>query len=122
MRNLPIDATKVVLIATGKARPKPEYVKLADGSSRKSGNQAMQDGVPMWLVDVIPDSDDDEDRSEAYAVTVVSHTVPQPPKFQPVIFEGLMAGFYLPKGSNFPVWKFEATGIVKAPAAGKAAA
>jgi hypothetical protein len=120
MRNIPVDAAKIVLIATGKARPKPEYVKLADGSSRKTGAQATQDGVPMWLVDVVPDEDDDDSRSEAYAVVVVSHTQPQPPKFQQVTFENLVASSYLPKGARYPVWTFEATGIVNR--AAKAAA
>ncbi len=94
MRNIPVDITRLNLISTGKVSPKQEYVTLADGSSRRSGNQSTTpEGVPLWSVDVLVD-DDDATRSEVLGVTVADHVQPAVSKFRPISFRGLSAVLY----------------------------
>jgi len=125
MRNLPIDATKVEFVSTGKVLAKPLYVELSDGTKKADRNQQAKDndGCPLWTVDCIDTADDDESRrAETIGVTVASHDKPQVAKFQPVRFEGLVANCYLPKGQRFPAFTFRATGVASggSAAAGKA--
>lgn len=90
MANLPIDASKITLVATGKVRPVAVYAEQADGSKvRVPGAQEKSDfGMPLWAVDVLLD-DDDANRAEAISVKVPSADEPVVPKFQPVQFSGL---------------------------------
>lgn len=116
MRNLPIDASKFELIATGKVIAKPQYVELADGSRRKdpNGRQATdpETGLPMWTVDCIAGSEDDDDRRvETVGVTVLSQTKPEVRKFAPVQFIGLTANGYVQNGSRFVSYSFRAEGV-----------
>lgn len=122
MRDLPIDASKLELIATGKVLPKPRYVEAPDGSRRKDPNGAQETdrytGLPLWTVDCIAGSeDDDERRVETVGVTVQSETKPQVSKFQPVQFEGLTANGYVQNGSRFVQYSFKATGVAAGAAA-----
>lgn len=118
MRDLPIDASKLELIATGKVIAKPRYVEAPDGSRRKDPNGGQEvdkfTGVPLWTVDCIAGSEDDNDRRvETVGVTVQSETKPEVSKFQPVQFEGLTANGYVQNGSRFVQYSFKATGVVK---------
>ena len=90
MATLPIDSSKIVLVATGKVRPVAVYAEQANGEKvRVPGAQEKSDfGLPLWAVDVLLD-DDDANRAEAISVKVPSADEPQVPKFQPVQFEGL---------------------------------
>lgn len=95
MRSIPIDGARIQLIGTGKAAAKAEYVELADGQRRRSGEQARNvDRVPEWVVDVLVD-DPDADRAEVVGVKVASHDEPVTAKWQPVRFTGLVAVPYV---------------------------
>lgn len=123
MRNLPIDASKFQLIATGKVIPKPAYVEMADGSRRKDPNGRQETdpatGLPVWTVDCISGAEDDDDRRvETVGVTVTSPNKPVVQKFAPVQFEGLTANGYVQNGSRFVSYSFRATGVVGGSAAG----
>lgn len=90
MANLPIDASKITLVATGKVRPVAVYAEDAAGNKQRvPGAQDKSDfGVPLWQVDVLLD-DDDAMRAEAISVKVPSTEEPVVPKYQPVTFVAL---------------------------------
>lgn len=102
MRFIPIDGSRITLLASGKLMPKPVYGELADGSRRRvPGQQAKCEitGAPLWIVDCFLDDDGDDDgRAEIVAVTVPSQERPEVAKFRPVNFEGLEARAYVRDG------------------------
>lgn len=112
MATLPLDGTKIVLIATGKVRPVAVYAEMADGSNKRvPGAQEQTDaGVPVWAVDVQLD-DDDANRTEAVSVKVPSHDEPRPAKWQPVTFVGLTCKPYIPSGSRQVALSMRAEGF-----------
>jgi hypothetical protein len=111
MRQIPVDTTRITLIGTGKGAARAEYVELTDGSRKRSGNQAKDDnGVPVWVVDVIVD-DPDSDRAEVVGVKVSSHDEPVTPKWQPVRFKNLVAVPYVAQGTNRVALSMRADGI-----------
>lgn len=129
MANLPIDANKITLVATGKVRPVAVYAEDASGQNRRvPGAQEKSDfGLPLWAVDVLLD-DDEATRVEAISVKVPSNEEPQVAKFQPVTFQGLTCKPWVnSRAGNQIALSMRAEGIVSdAPAAsssrGKAAA
>lgn len=112
MANLPIDASKITLIATGKVRPVPVYAEMADGSKRRVPGEQEKDafGLPIWAVDVQLD-DDDATRTEAIAVKVPSTDEPAPAKWRPVTFTGLTCKPYVPNGGRQVQLSMRAEGI-----------
>lgn len=102
MRSIPVDASRLSLIATGKAVPKVIYAELSDGSRRRTDRQATDDaGVPLWTVDVLVD-DDAADRAEVIGVTVPSAVEPTVQKFRQVAFRGVTARLYRDNMSGQP--------------------
>ncbi|NMH98910.1 hypothetical protein [Pseudonocardia acidicola] len=101
MRTIPVDLSRLDLIATGKVSSKAEYVELSDGSRKASGNQAKDEatGQPLWVIDVLVD-DDDARRAEVVGVTVPSADEPNPPKYRPVRFTGVTARIYVDRASG----------------------
>src|SRR2546421_2527232 len=82
MRQIPVDTYRLNLIGTGKVAGKQQYAQLSDGSSRRTGNQAINDdGIPLWVVDCLID-DDDASRAEVVGVTVAALDEPQVTKVQ----------------------------------------
>lgn len=123
MANLPMDANKITLIATGKVRPVAVYAERADGSkARVPGAQEKSDfDVPMWQVDVLLD-DEDANRAEAITVKVPSVSEPVVPKFQPVTFQGLYVKPYVDfRNGNRLAMSAWAEGIDNGPTSGAAA-
>lgn len=112
---LPIDGNALTFIATGKYRPVKEYAELADGSRRAiPDSQAKNDaGLPIWTVDAMLD-DDEADRAEPIGVKVATATEPQPPKYQPISFTGLVCTPYVDRRTNRVGLSFSATGIATA--------
>lgn len=112
MANLPIDASSITLVATGKVRPVAVYAEMADGSRKRvPGEQEKSDmGVPLWAVDVQLD-DEEATRTEAVAVKVASAEQPEPPKWRPVQFYGLTCKPYVPRGSSQVALSMRAEGI-----------
>lgn len=122
MRLLPIDASRLTLLASGKCMPKAEYAELADGSRRRvPGAQASDptSGLPLWIVDCFLDDDEDEGRAEVVGVTVAMRERPQVKKFTPVEFVDLVATAYV--RDNRTAFSFRASGIGSAPRAAAAA-
>lgn len=121
MASLPIDASKITLIATGKVRPVPVYAEMADGSKRRVPGEQEKDafGLPMWAVDVQLD-DDDATRTEAIAVKVPSTDEPAPAKWRPISFTGLTCKPYVPNGGRQVQLSMRADGIEGASAPAKA--
>lgn len=100
MRSIPVDTTRVQFIGTGKAASRAEYVELADGSRKRSGEQARDDnGVPLWAVDVLVD-DDEADRAEVVGVKIASYDEPHTEKWKPVKFTNLVVVPYVDRGSG----------------------
>jgi len=120
MANLPIDASKITLVATGKVRPVAVYAEDAAGQNRRvPGAQEKSDfGLPLWAVDVLLD-DDDATRVEAISVKVPSNEEPVVAKFQPVTFHGLTCKPWVNgRAGNQIALSMRAEGIVSdAPAA-----
>jgi hypothetical protein len=111
MRTIPIDCSRVTFIGTGKAAARAQYVELSDGSRRRSGEQDKNDeGVPMWVVDVLVD-DDEADRAEVVGVKIASHDEPTTEKWKPVRFRNLVAVMYQDQGTGRPALSFRADGI-----------
>lgn len=112
MATLPIDASKITLIATGKVRPVAVYAEMADGSKRRvPGEQEKSDfGVPLWAVDVQLD-DEEATRTEAIAVKVPSTDQPEPPKWRPVTFHGLTCKPYQANGARQIALSMRAEGM-----------
>jgi hypothetical protein len=92
MRRIPVDATKVRFIATGKAAPVSKYAELADGQRRRVPDSHDTDtaGRPRWVIDCMVD-DPDADRAEIAGVKVGSHEVPEFRLGDEVRFVGLVA-------------------------------
>lgn len=95
LRNLPVDTSRVQLVAAvPAAAAAAEWAELADGSRRPSGNQAREKredgslGSPLWIVDCMVAG---EDRGTLVSVQIASDQEPQVGQFQPVAFEGLVA-------------------------------
>lgn len=111
MRAIPIDTNRVTFLGTGKGSARAEYVELSDGTRKRSGEQARDDnGVPLWVVDVLVD-DDEADRAEVAGVKIASYDEPQVEKFKPVKFVNLVAVPYVDRGSNRVAMSFRADGI-----------
>lgn len=116
MRSIPVDITRITFIGTGKAAEKAEYAELADGSRRRSGNQARAKladgslGAPLWTVDVVVD-DDESVRAEAIGVTIAAYDPPITPKWQPVRFKNLTAVIYRDNATGQPKVSLKADGI-----------
>lgn len=121
MANLPIDASQITLIATGKVRPVAVYAEMADGSKRRvpDAQEKTDAGVPLWAVDVQLD-DDDANRTEAISVKVPSHDEPHPAKWQPVMFKGLTCKPYVPSGGRQVALSMRAEGLAATPAPARA--
>jgi hypothetical protein len=128
MRNLPIDTNRLVLIGTGKAAARAEYVEATDaqpGGERRnvrSGNQERdkESGLPMWVVDCLVDDDDPNARAVVVGVKIASAEEPRTAKWQPVRFRNLTANVYTGRDGR-PALSFRADGIENAAAPPKAA-
>lgn len=112
MATLPIEGSKITLIATGKVRPVAVYAELADGSRRRvPDSQEKNDaGLPIWAVDVQLD-DDEANRTEAISVKVPLADEPHPQKWTPITFVGLTCKPYIPNGSHQIALSMRAEGI-----------
>jgi hypothetical protein len=113
MRNLPVDASQITLLASGKIMPKAEYAELSDGSRKRvPGAQAkdLATGMPLWIVDCYLDDDAEEDgRAEIVGVTLSCYERPAVQKLRPVQFVGLVANAYV--RDNRVAFSFKASGI-----------
>lgn len=112
MATLPIDGSKITLIATGKYRPVRQYAELADGQRRMvpDSHETNDAGVPLWAIDVLLD-DDDASRAEAISVKVPSLAEPVVPSWQPITFTGLVCRPYVLNGSRQVGLSMRAEGI-----------
>lgn len=112
MRSIPVDASRLTLLSSGKCMPKPQYAELSDGTRKRVPDRQATDrdtGVPLWVVDCFVDDDDDEGRAEVVGVTVASHERPQVKKFHPVQFIDLVGSGYVRDGRV--AYSFRASGI-----------
>lgn len=115
MRTLPIDSTRLTLLATGKIMAKAEYAELSDGSRRRVPDRQATDkasGVPLWVVDCFVDDDQEDGRAEIVGVTVASPVRPEVVKFRPVQFTDLVGSAYVRDGRA--VYTFRASGVAGA--------
>ncbi|RZT87103.1 hypothetical protein EV383_4010 [Pseudonocardia sediminis] len=111
MRSIPVDTSKVNFIGTGKAAARAEYVELSDGSRKRSGEQAKdENGVPVWVVDVLVD-DDESERAEVVAVKISTRDEPHTEKWKPVRFVNLVATPYVMQGTGRVALSMKADGI-----------
>jgi hypothetical protein len=112
MRRIPVDATRVRFLGTGKAAARAKYAELSDGSRRRvpDAQDTNDAGVPMWTVDVIAD-DPDSDRAEICSVKIASYEVPETRLGQEVKFIGMTALPYVLQGSNRVALSFNAESI-----------
>ncbi|MEU8490037.1 hypothetical protein [Pseudonocardia alni] len=112
MRAIPVDTTKITLIGTGKCAARAKYGELADGTRKRipDAQDTNDEGVPMWIVDVLVD-DPDADRAEIASVKVASYDEPTTERLKPVKFVGLVAVPYVAQGTNRVALSFRADGI-----------
>lgn len=89
VREIPVDAARMELVAAAEPAAVPEWVELSDGSRRPSGNQAKdaETGRPLWVVDCLVL---DQERAATIGVQVASVDAPRVTVLTPVRFEGLM--------------------------------
>jgi hypothetical protein len=109
IRNLPVDAERLGLLAAGDATAAPEWAELADGSRRPTGNQAKdsESGQYIWLVDCLVTGGE---RAELINVQVVGDE-PKIEPLQAVIFEGLVAAVSKSKKTGLIGMYWSATGV-----------
>lgn len=124
MRRIPVDTARVRFLGTGKVAERAKYAELSDGSRRRvpDAQDTNDDGVPMWIVDVLVD-DPDADRAEIAGVKVASYDQPRTKLGEEVKFRGLIALPYVQQGTNRVALSFSAEGLdgQGKPAAGQAA-
>jgi hypothetical protein len=94
MAGLPIDGSRLALIAMSAARPGASFAELADGSTRFVPGQQGVDrdtGLPVWEVDAVAPAatDDDRGRMTTLTVKIASQHQPQVQLAQPVTFTDL---------------------------------
>ena len=122
MWNLPIDASRLSLLSSGKCMPVAEYAELSDGSKRRVPGAQAKDrdtGLPLWVVDCFVDDDEEDGRAEIVGVKVAAVDKPQVQKFRSVAFVDLVASAYVRDGRV--AYTFRAAGIAPAAIAPKAA-
>lgn len=112
MRRIPIDASKVRFVSTGKAAARAKYAELSDGSRKRVPDAQDQDdtGRPLWMVDCIVD-DPDADRAEVAGVKVPSYEVPEFRLGDEVRFVDLVAVPYVAQGTNRVAISWQAGGF-----------
>lgn len=112
MRNIPVDASQLSLIATGKVSEKAEYQNLANGGTQRTGNQATNErGERLWVIDCLVD-DDEANRAEVIGVTVAASYQPVVTKFKPVQFRGVTAMVYRDNATGQPRVSLKAQSVV----------
>lgn len=95
--SLPIDTQRVQFPFAGTVRP---VIGWDQASGKSTGEQAMDNGVPLWEVDVlikIPGFGGDV-KTETISVRVPARTEPKLPDFAPIGFEHLELSAYLSRG------------------------
>lgn len=94
---IPVDSTRLTLIATGNCEPVMEWGEDASGKRTRLETQEVRDSdrLPLWEVEVLRKSVAfGRETTVITPVIVGSRTAPEPPEFQPVEFEDLVADFY----------------------------
>lgn len=115
MRNIPIDSSRLSLLASGKLMAKAEYAEMSDGTRKRvPGMQATdrETGLPLWVVDCFLDDDEEEGRAEIVGVTVACREKPVVHKLRPIAFVDLVASAYVRDGRT--AFTFRASGVVMA--------
>lgn len=123
MRRIPVDQTRIRLIATGKGIGRAKYAELSDGSRKRVPDQHETDeqGRTIWVVDVMVD-DPDADRAEIAAVKVAAWEQPVTSFGDVITFVNLVALPYVVQGTGRVGLSFTADGIANAPSVAKSAA
>lgn len=91
MRELPIDANALRMLATGEVQPVQVWAELADGSRRPVEGAQEKDphGAPLWTVGALVPPAQEGDRAELISVRVASYDRPTVQEFSPIRFDGL---------------------------------
>lgn len=84
MRTIPVDGTRVRLMATGVVQAVDEWVEVGTGSDaqrRRSGNQQRDETtrLPLWRVEALipPEAGDERAQTEKVWVEVPSKDMPE---------------------------------------------
>lgn len=114
---LPVDGSRVLLVATGKVHRVPVWDQNAKQMVRDSHARDVDTGFLLWSIDVVPDDGDENTRSEAVGVRVpvMGDSAPMVPRWQPILFEGLEVAVRGNRQGGFNAY-WSATGIASAPA------
>src|SRR4051794_38450299 len=79
---IPVDSTRIVLIALSGARPMPARVELSDGTTRIDPNGAQAThkitGARLWQIDAAMAADPADERGRAVNMTVKVATNERP--------------------------------------------
>jgi hypothetical protein len=124
MAGLPIDNTRLALIAMSGARPGAAFAELADGSTRFVPGQQGTDrdtGLPIWEIDAVAPAaaDDDRGRMTTLTVKIVGQHAPSVTPGAPVQFVDLEVRPAVGKRDGKLALYWSASGV--APATGKSA-
>lgn len=97
IREVPVDMSRIELVASGHVVPVPVWAEMPDGTRRlMEGEQAKdeQTGQLLWNVDVFGESGEGEDaRAEVVSVQVRSAQQPVVKRFGPIKFRDLTVRF-----------------------------
>lgn len=125
---IPVDSSKITILAMSGARPMPARVELSDGSSRVDPNGAQAThrvtGKPIFQIDcVLPaDPDDPKARMLTFAVKVACDERPTVTPGLPVRFIDLAVLTYSDQQTGRATLSWSATGVAASATSSKPAA
>ena len=123
MAGLPIDTSRLQLIAMSGARPGAAFAELSDGTMRFVPGQQGTDrdtGLPTWEIDAVAPaaSDDERARMTTLTVKIAAQHAPQVTPGTPVQFVDLEVRPAVGKRDGKLALYWQASGVA-APAAGR---
>jgi hypothetical protein len=108
----------VNLIATGNVSAALDWQVQVPPGAPKPQRRDFDNGLPVWIVDCLDESDPDAGRASVVSVEVTSPTEPQVQKYQPLELSAVSVSIYVSKTGQLNV---SYTGMLKSmtPAQGK---
>lgn len=103
IRELPVDTSRIELIATGHINAVQEWIDDGTGGRKPSENQSRDEatGELLWQVDALGESGrDGEERAEIVSVQVTAPYQPVVAKYTSIVFLNLVVRFTKARDGN----------------------
>lgn len=117
IREVPVDNSRIELIASGHVVPVPVWAEMPDGSRKLMEDEQAKDeqtGELLWNVDVFGESGrEGSERAEVVSVQVRSPHQPVVKRFGPVKFRDLAVRFSKGRDGNLKNY-WAASGLIDA--------